>query len=54
MNPEAMASVQTSRHAAAFLARRLDLFPAPARRLLSVGALLGKEFGATMASSSSG
>jgi PAS domain S-box-containing protein len=49
VDAEAMADVQTSRHAAAFLFRRLDLLPAPARRLLSVGALLGKEFDATMA-----
>ena len=51
VQPEAMADVQTSRHAAAFLARRLDLLPAPARRMLSVGALLGKEFDASMAAS---
>ncbi len=51
VNAGAMADVQTSRHAAAFLARRLDLLPAPAGRLLAVGALLGKEFDATMAAS---
>ncbi|HET7721352.1 MAG TPA: AAA family ATPase, partial [Acidimicrobiales bacterium] len=51
INADAMAGVQTSRHAAAFLARRLDLLPAPAGRLLAVGALLGKEFDATMAAS---
>ncbi len=51
VHPTAMAGVQTSRHAAAFLARRLDLLPAPARRLLAVGALLGKEFDAGMAAS---
>ena len=49
VQPEAMARVQTSRHAAAFLSRRLDLLPTPARRLLSVGALLGKEFDTSMA-----
>jgi PAS domain S-box-containing protein len=51
VNPDAMAGVQTSSHAAAFLSRRLDLLPAPARRLLAVGALLGKEFDSTMAAS---
>jgi PAS domain S-box-containing protein len=51
---DAMAGVQTSSHAAAFLSRRLDLLPAPARRLLAVGALLGKEFDATMAASLAG
>ncbi len=49
VNADAMAGVQTSSHAAAFLSRRLDLLPAPARRLLAVGALLGKEFDSTMA-----
>ena len=49
VQPEAMARVQTSRHAAAFISRRLDLLPPPARRLLCVGALLGKEFNSTMA-----
>jgi PAS domain S-box-containing protein len=51
VHPTAMAGVQTSRHAAAFLSRRLDLLPAPARRLLAVGALLGKEFDAGLAAS---
>ena len=51
VDADAMAGVQTSRHAAAFLSRRLDLLPAPARRLLAVGALLGKEFDAAMAAS---
>jgi PAS domain S-box-containing protein len=49
VNAAAMAGVQTSRHAAAFLSRRLDLLPAPAGRLLAVGALLGKEFDSSMA-----
>jgi len=51
VEPAAMADVQTSRHAAAFLSRRLDLIPASVRRLLAVGALLGKEFDSTMAAS---
>ena len=39
-----MADVQSSRHAAAFLARRIELLPEPTIKLLSVGAVLGKEF----------
>jgi signal transduction histidine kinase/CheY-like chemotaxis protein/tetratricopeptide (TPR) repeat protein len=41
---QALADIQSSRHAAAFLARRLELLPPPALRLLSVAAVLGKEF----------
>ncbi|HTJ75802.1 MAG TPA: response regulator [Acidimicrobiales bacterium] len=52
--PGPMADVQTSRHAAAFLARRLELLPAAAGRLLSVGALLGKEFDWALAAALSG
>ncbi|HEX8202147.1 MAG TPA: AAA family ATPase, partial [Isosphaeraceae bacterium] len=44
VEPLAMADVQSSRHAAAVLARRFELLPAAAVRLLSVGAILGKEF----------
>src|SRR5439155_14091388 len=44
VEPLAMADVQSSRHAAAVLARRFELLPAEAVRLLSVGAILGKEF----------
>jgi two-component system sensor kinase len=40
----AMAGVQSSRHAAALLARRIELLPPAAVKLLSVGAVLGKEF----------
>ncbi|TXT16382.1 MAG: sensor protein, partial [Planctomycetota bacterium] len=40
----AMADVQSSRHAAAFLVRRIELLPATTIKLLSVGAVLGKEF----------
>ena len=42
--PDATASVHTSRRAAAFLIRRLELLSADALHLLSVGAVLGKEF----------
>ena len=44
VEPLAMNNVQSSRHAAAFLAQRIELLPEPTIRLLSVGAVLGKEF----------
>ncbi len=44
VEPSAMADAQSSRHAAAFLARRIELLPATTVKLLSVGAVLGKEF----------
>ncbi|HEV3402334.1 MAG TPA: diguanylate cyclase, partial [Acidimicrobiales bacterium] len=44
VDPATMAAVQTSRRAALFLVRRLELLPADALELLSVGAVLGKEF----------
>src|SRR5207248_454794 len=44
VEPLAMAAVQSSRHAAAFLARRIELLPEATLKLLSVGAVLGKEF----------
>jgi two-component system sensor kinase len=44
VEPLAMADVQSSRHAAAFLARRIELLPETTIALLSVGAVLGKEF----------
>ncbi|MFM9964144.1 MAG: response regulator [Planctomycetaceae bacterium] len=44
VEPLAMADVQSSRHAAAFLARRIELLPDRTIKLLSVGAVLGKEF----------
>lgn len=40
----AMADVQSSRHAAAFLVRRIELLPETTIKLLSAGAVLGKEF----------
>ena len=39
VEPLAMADVQSSRHAAAMLARRIELLPVGAQRLLSVGAV---------------
>jgi len=44
VEPSAMADVQSSRHAAAFLARRIELLPETTIKLLTVGAILGKEF----------
>ncbi|MBC7816648.1 MAG: AAA family ATPase, partial [Planctomycetaceae bacterium] len=44
VEPLAMADVQSSRHAAAFLVRRIELLPETTLALLSVGAVLGKEF----------
>ncbi len=44
VEPLAMADVQSSRHAAAFLVRRIELLPESSIKLLSVGAVLGKEF----------
>jgi len=42
--PEALADVRSSRHAAAFLVRRIELLPEASRALLTAGAVLGKEF----------
>jgi hypothetical protein len=44
VEPSAMADVQSSRHAATFLARRIQLLPPPTLHLLSASAVLGKEF----------
>jgi len=46
---EAMAGVQAARRSAALLVRRLELLPADALHLLSVGAVLGKEFDVALA-----
>jgi len=40
----AMADLRASQHAAAFLARRLELLPLRSLELLTVGAVLGKQF----------
>jgi two-component system sensor kinase len=50
----AMADVQSSRHAAAFLTRRIDLLQLATVQLLSVGAVLGKEFDLFTASKMAG
>jgi two-component system sensor kinase len=44
VDPVALADVQAARRAAAVLVRRLELLPEQALALLSVGAVLGKEF----------
>jgi PAS domain S-box-containing protein len=44
VEPLALADVQSSRHAAAFLVRRIELLPADLVSLLSAAAVLGKEF----------
>lgn len=50
VEPLEMAGAQSSRHAAAFLVRRMELLPATTIKLLSVGAVLGKEFELSTAS----
>lgn len=44
VDTDAMADLQSSRQAAAFLARRIELLPTETIRLLSAGAAVGKEF----------
>ena len=43
-DPSALADVQSSHHAGAFLARRIQLLPTETHELLTVAAVLGKEF----------
>ena len=49
VEPLALADVQSSRHAAAFLVRRIELLPPDVLRLLLAGAVLGKEFDLNLA-----
>ena len=44
IEPHSLAGLQSSREAAAFLARRVDLLSKKTIRLLSIGAVIGKEF----------
>ena len=44
IEPLAMANLQSSRHAAALLARRIELLPEDTLELLAIGAVLGKQF----------
>ena len=54
VDPVAIADAGSSRHAASFLSRRIDLLPQETIRLLSVGAVVGKEFGWDIAASLTG
>jgi PAS domain S-box-containing protein len=54
VNDEALADVQTSRRAAIFLVRRLKLLASETLRLLSVGAVLGKDFDLELAAALTG
>lgn len=54
IEPEAIADVRSSNRAAVFLTRRLERFPPASLRLLSVGAVLGKEFDVGLAASLTG
>ncbi len=54
VEPSALDDVRSSRHAAAFLTRRLELLPTEALRFLSVGAILGREFELDLAASLAG
>ena len=49
VDPEALAEAQTSRRAALFLARRFELLGPRTLELLTVGAVLGKQFDLTLA-----
>ncbi|MSP58912.1 MAG: hypothetical protein EXR72_00975 [Myxococcales bacterium] len=51
VEPLALEDVRSSRHAAAFLARRIELLPPDALAILEVGAVLGKEFDVALAAS---
>jgi len=44
VDDDALRQAQSSREAAVFLSRRLDVLPASTRQLLSAGAVLGKDF----------
>jgi diguanylate cyclase (GGDEF)-like protein/PAS domain S-box-containing protein len=54
LDRRALTDVQTSRQAALFLERRLDLLSAPAQELLQAAAVLGKEFDLDLAVALSG
>ena len=50
VEPHALNDLQSSRQAASILRKRIELLPANTIRLLSVGAVVGKEFGLDIAS----
>jgi two-component system sensor kinase len=54
IEPLALADVQSSRHAAAFLVRRIELLPPDVVTLLSAAAVLGKEFDLAFAATLAG
>jgi signal transduction histidine kinase len=54
VEPSALDNVRSSRAAGAFLARRLELLPPAALDLLSMGAVLGKEFALDLAAELAG
>ena len=54
VDPERLRAAQTSRRAALFLARRFELLGAAALELLTMGAVLGKEFDLGLAASLTG
>jgi two-component system sensor kinase len=54
VEPLALADLQSSHQAGSFLSRRIDLLPPQAAALLTVGAILGKEFDLQMALALSG
>jgi two-component system sensor kinase len=54
VEPLALADVQSSRHAATFLVRRVELLPGDVLALLSAAAVLGKEFDPSFAATLAG
>lgn len=54
IEPSAMANMQSSREAASLLARRVELLSEQTKRLLSVGAVTGKEFSLDIVASLTG
>ncbi|HTP28895.1 MAG TPA: ATP-binding protein, partial [Anaeromyxobacteraceae bacterium] len=54
VEPAAIREVRSSREAAVFLLRRMEQLPAHVQRLLSVGAVLGREFDVEFAAALSG
>lgn len=54
VEPESLASARSSRRAALFLTRRLELLPETTREILTIGAVLGREFDLDLASTLGG
>lgn len=51
VDPQSMGDLQSSQEAASFLTRRIEMLPEDTLNLLSVGALIGKEFSLDIAAS---